>query len=319
MSSVGTARSPVRRDVPSTGGKRILVKQVDAFTETPLAGNPAGVVVDASGLSDHQMQMIAHELAAPETAFILPTSRRGANLRIRWFSPATEVPLCGHATIAAFHALAEEKMHGMSTPGNYSFVLETLSGNLPLTVEKRKEGAFVFFGLNVPVFVRAGQYKMDIMRLLGISLQDLENRLPIVADKYLYVPVRRLHSLHSIKPNMFALSRFLTGKNLGGLCVFTLETVEKTSAVHSRFFAPNLGVDEDVVTGSANGPLGVYLFQQGYLKHTGKVVTLTGEQGDVLGRKGRVTVELTLQGNEVQSVRIGGRAVTVMTAGMLIG
>ena len=263
--------------------------------------------------------MIAHEVAAPETAFVLPPTHKGADVRIRWFSPTTEVPLCGHATIGAFHALAEEGMHGMKDTGSYNFVLETLSGNLPLTVEKRKVGTTIYLGLNVPVFVRAGQYKLDIMRLFGISLEEFENRMPIVSEQYLYVPLRRLHTLLSLKPNMFALSQFLGNRNLNGLCVFTLETVEKSSAVHSRFFAPNLGIDEDPVTGSANGPLGVYLFQQGYLQQGGETISIVGEQGDVLGRKGRVTIELAVRNGSVSSVRIGGRAVTVLSGDMLIG
>jgi phenazine biosynthesis protein PhzF family len=86
--------------------KTYRIKIVDAFTKKPFAGNPAGVVLDAGGLTDAQMQLIAREVNCPETAFILPATERDANLRIRWFSPMSEVPLCGHATIASFHALA---------------------------------------------------------------------------------------------------------------------------------------------------------------------------------------------------------------------
>ena len=86
---------------------KIIIKQVDAFTETPLTGNPAGVVVGAEGLSERQMQMIAREMSVPETAFILPPTVPGAHLRIRWFTPMVEVPLCGHATVASGHALQE--------------------------------------------------------------------------------------------------------------------------------------------------------------------------------------------------------------------
>ncbi len=73
--------------------KRISIKQVDAFTDTPLNGNPAGVVLNAQGLNDYQMQAIAREMAAPETAFVLPPTTPNADLRIRWFSAEAEVPL----------------------------------------------------------------------------------------------------------------------------------------------------------------------------------------------------------------------------------
>jgi trans-2,3-dihydro-3-hydroxyanthranilate isomerase len=297
---------------------KIAVKQVDAFTETPLTGNPAGVVPDADGLSDQQMQTIAREMSVPETAFVLSPSIPGADLRIRWFTPQMEVPLCGHATIASFHALAEDGLHGMKNIGKFSFNLETKSGILPVSVEKSRICTDVFFGLLVPEFIRAGQYKLDIMRILNISMEEFENRMPIVVANYLYVPIRRLHTIFAMKPNMFAMSQFLSNRNLSGLCVFTTETVDRGSAVHSRFFAPSLGINEDPVTGSANGPLGVYLFERGEVQATGDSVMLIGEQGDAIGRKGRVKIRLGVQGSRVTSVQIGGRAVTIIDAEILL-
>jgi trans-2,3-dihydro-3-hydroxyanthranilate isomerase len=297
---------------------KISVKQVDAFTETPLTGNPAGVVLKADGLTERQMQMVAREMSVPETAFILSPSTPGADLRIRWFTPTTEVPLCGHATVASFHALAEDNMCGMENPGSFSFKLETKSGILPVEVTKTRDETDVLFGLTLPEFTRAGQYKLDIMRILNITLEEFENRMPIVVANYLYVPIRRLHTIFSMKPNFFAMSQFLSNRNLSGLCVFTTETVDKGSHVHSRFFAPTVGINEDPVTGSANGPLGAYLFERGEVAPVGNVVTIIGEQGDVIGRKGRVTIRLTVQGTQVAAVHIGGRAVTVVEGEMLI-
>ncbi len=297
---------------------KISVKQVDAFTETPLTGNPAGVVVQADGLSEVRMQTIAREMAVPETAFILPPENPAANLRIRWFSPTTEVPLCGHATVAGFHALAEAGLQGMKEHGSYRFQVETRAGILPVSVEKGPEGIDVLFGLTIPEFTRAGQFKLDVMRILNISLEEFENRMPIVVANYLYVPIRRLHTIFSMKPNFFAMSQFLSNRNLGGLCAFTTETVDRASAVHSRFFAPTLGINEDPVTGSANGPLGLYLFERGEVQPEGDTVTMIGEQGDAIGRKGRVKIRLTLNGTQVSSLEIGGRAVTVLNTEMLI-
>ena len=300
------------------GFMKIAIKQVDAFTISPLTGNPAGVVLNAEGLTDQQMQMIAREMSLPETAFILSPAHPTADLQIRWFTPSVEVPLCGHATIAGFHALAEDGLHGMRGPGTYRFNLETKSGILPVSVEKGGDGNEVFFGLPVPEFIRAGQYKLDLMRILNISLEEFENRMPIVVANYLYVPIRRLHTIFALRPNFFAMSQFLSNRNLAGLCVFTTETVDKGSSVHSRFFAPTLGINEDPVTGSANGPLGVFLFERGEVQAVQDAVTLIGEQGDSIGRKGRVTIRLRVRGPEVTSVEIGGRAVTVFSGEMSI-
>jgi PhzF family phenazine biosynthesis protein len=300
------------------GFMKVRIKQVDAFTDTPLSGNSAGVVLDADGLTPDQMQRIAREMAVAETAFVVSPSVSSADLRIRWFTPAIEVPLCGHATVAAFHALAEESMHGMAGEGSFRFSVETASGVLPVTVEKGPGGISIRFGLPVPEFLRAGQHKLDVMRILNISLEEFENRLPIVMEKYLYVPVRRLHTLFDLKPNFFAMSQFLTNRKLLGLCVFTTETVDRSSAVHSRFFAPSAGIEEDPVTGSANGPLGVYLFERGLVGADSETVAIVGEQGDAIGRKGRVLIELKVQGDRVLSVQIGGRAVTVLEGELLV-
>src|SRR5262245_958334 len=251
------SRGELVHPLPSAAGemsmkRKIPIKQVDAFTEVALTGNPAGIITDGSGLTDEQMQTIAREMSVSETAFILPPTSQNADLRIRWFTPSSEVPLCGHATIAAFHALAEEKMHGMKSSGTYNFRVETKSGVLPVSVTKGHHGIDVMFGLSVPKFVRAGQYKLDVMRILNINLEEMETRKPIVSTDYLYVPIRRLHTIFSMKPNFFSMSQFLSNRNLTGICVFTTETMERTSGVHSRFFAPVVGINEDPVTGSAN-------------------------------------------------------------------
>jgi len=290
----------------------VVIHQVDAFTTAPLTGNPAGVVADADGLTETQMQQIAREMFVSETAFILPSSRSGADLQIRWFTPETEVPLCGHATIAGFHVLAEEGLRGMKAPGEYLFQVETESGILPVTVRKQADGNEVLLGLTPPSFTRAGQHKLDAMRILNINLDQIENRMPIVKTDYLFVPVRRLHTLYAMKPNLSAMNQFLTNRNLTGLCVFTTETVERTSHVHSRFFAPPVGINEDPVTGSANGPLGAYLVEFRKTKLNGDQQLFIGEQGDIMGRKGRVTIEVTHKDRKVRSLRIGGRAVTVL-------
>lgn len=289
---------------------KIAVKQVDAYTETPLTGNPAGVVSDAAGLTDQQMEAIAREIAVPATAFILPPSAAAAHVQIRWYTPHGELPFCDHGTIASFHALAEEGMLGMERAGIYHFDTETKSGIVPVRVEKRSDTTECYFGLPIPEFIRAGQFKLDAMRILNIALEDFENRMPIVVAGNLFVPIRRLHTIFSMKPNFFALSQFLENKNLTGLCAFTLETVERTSGVHSRYFAPSTGANEDPVTGASNGPLAVYLFERGELQAVDGVVSLIGEQGDVIGRKGRVAIKLAVKGTEVVSLEVGGRAVT---------
>ncbi len=297
---------------------RIKIKQVDAFTLTPYTGNPAGVVVDADRLSDVQMQSIAREMSLSETAFILSSSKPGADLRVRWFTPTNEVPLCGHATIAGFHALAEEGKFGMKGEGKFSFNLETASGVLPVEVVKTQGSIAIMLGLAIPVFEKASPLKIDLLRVLNITISEFDTDIPILKHDYLYVPVKRLHTLFTMKPNFLSIANFLTSRKLQGLCVYTLETIERESTVHSRFFAPNQGINEDPVTGSAHGPLGVLLFENGVLKAADGSCVFQGEQGDAMGRRGRVRVELVVAEGKPASVRIGGNAVTVLEGEMLL-
>jgi PhzF family phenazine biosynthesis protein len=298
--------------------KKIRIKQVDAFTTQPHTGNPAGVVVDADSLSEAHMQSIAREMSLSETAFVLSSGKPGADLRLRWFTPMNEVPLCGHATVAAFHVLAEEGKFGMTREGRYTFQLETASGVLPVTVEKEKAGTTVRLGMKIAAFEKAAHLKIDLLRVLNITMTEFETELPLARHDYLYVPVKRLHTLFTMKPNFLAISNFLSTRNLQGMCVFTLETIERESSVHSRFFAPHQGINEDPVTGSAHGPLAVLLHENGALRADGDRIEFQGEQGDAMGRRGRVAVELLMEDGKPASVTVGGGAVTVLDGEMLL-
>lgn len=300
--------------------REIQIRQVDAFTTVPFAGNYAGVVPDAAGLTETDMVNIAREMNVSETAFILPAGAAGADLRIRWFTPGEEVPLCGHATVASFHLLAEEGRWGMAQAGRYVFKLETLSGILNVAVDKTADGSTVEFELPVPQFRTLADQPHDILNSLGLQRESVEPSLPVVAEHYLYLPLRSLADMRRIQPSYSELARACEIHRVLGVSVFTLETIEATSAVHSRFFAPGLGVNEDPVTGSANGPLGVYLAAVAIPKgrRVASVRTpdgrteFVGEQGDEVGRPGRVRIRVQHEGPTVRRVWIAGQAVTVL-------
>jgi PhzF family phenazine biosynthesis protein len=292
--------------------KSMAIKHIDAFTLKPFSGNPAAVVLSAEGLSAEQMQRVASEMNLSETAFVLPSSTKQADLRIRWFTPTNEVVLCGHATIASFHALAEEGMHGMKKNGSYAFRLETASGILSVSVTKDSGGATVKFALPMTQLVKAYNLKTDFFAALGIDDNDFDKRLPCVVDINGYLPVRRLSVLFDMRPNFGLIKKVLRHKKLLGVCVFSTETVERTSTFHSRFFAPNDGINEDPVTGSTNGPLGVYMVEQGLVGKSDGLIEMVGEQGDVIGRPGRVKVEVQVDRGKPKSVAIVGNAVTVL-------
>ncbi|MBI3585797.1 MAG: PhzF family phenazine biosynthesis protein [Ignavibacteriales bacterium] len=299
--------------------KTYHLKHMNAFTNEPFSGNPAGVVLDAKGLSEKTMQAIARDMSLPETAFVLPPTTKSADIQIRWFTPTVEVPLCGHATIATFQALAEEGLHGMKHAGKYKFRLQTKSGVLNITVEKSYSGVVVEFQLPVPRF-HVKKIPSSLLKALGIRSSDVESRLPFVSHSYLYLPVKKFSTLKSLQPDFTKLKAVNESTRTLAVCVLSLETIEQSSAVHSRFFGPAVGINEDPVTGSANGPLGVYLYHYAIpaeypipslLLPDGRIEFL-GEQGDVIGRRGRVKIRLRVSGRAVKDVAIAGEAVTLM-------
>jgi PhzF family phenazine biosynthesis protein len=300
--------------------KSYKIKHVDAFTTEPFTGNPAGVVLDARGLNEKAMQNIAREMNLSETAFVLPSTLKSADIQIRWFTPAAEVPLCGHATIASFHALAESGMYGMKRPGTYHFRLQTRSGILGIMVEKKYSGTMIEFQLPIPEFRVHKKIPAALLKALGLRPSDVQKNLPYVSESYLYLPVRKLAAIKSLRPDLGLLDSFTRASKTLGISVFCLETIEQSSAVHSRFFAPAVGIVEDPVTGSANGPLGVYLYQYAihrdfpipsFLLPDGRMEFIA-EQGDDIGRRGRVKVRLRVTGHGVRQVSIAGEAVTIM-------
>jgi PhzF family phenazine biosynthesis protein len=147
-----------------------------------------------------------------------------------------------------------------------------------------------------------------------LAVEDQDASLPVVLtpDKDLVIPCRRLAALRGLRPAMQALGDHGRAHGLRGICVTTRETVERGSTLHSRFFAPHVGIPEDPVTGSVHASLGVYAFAIGALPRSDGIHRFVAEQGDSLGRPGRLTVEITVAQGHPTRVRVGGQAVTVL-------
>jgi len=288
---------------------------VDAFTDRPFAGNPAAVVLEPGTLADDAMQAIAREMNLSETAFLLPPARGDADLRIRWFTPASEVDLCGHATVATFHAAVEA---GRLEPGAYR--LECRSGVLPIVVRRDAEGVIlVTMGLPVPE-LRALERGTELLAALRLDRPRLAQGLPLmIAGDLWVVPIVDLATLHAVTPDFNALKDLVIAGRHGNAILIATQTVDPGSTVHVRMFAPAFGVNEDPVTGMAQAPIAAYLAVNGLLPGGDGVTAYTAEQGDVLSRPGRIRTEVTRAAGAVSAIRITGRAVTVLRATMRIG
>jgi trans-2,3-dihydro-3-hydroxyanthranilate isomerase len=293
--------------------KKIKIFQIDAFTKKPYLGNAAGVAF-GDNLSTKQMQKIANEMNLSETAFLTKlTSTSGrskkADYKLRWFTPVTEVDLCGHATIASLHFLNENKLLKKNAAINF----ETKCGIL-----KCFNKSDLYF-MQIPVFKMKFYQakKKKLLNVLGIKGSELGSLKPfvLVENGYLFVHVKKLSTLKNLKPDFEKLKSFVKNK-ISGFTVFTLETFDRNSFVHSRFYAPAFGINEDPVTGSSNGPLLLVLHKLGLINLYEKETTeLTFEQGDFIGRNGIVKVQYNRKSNELY---IAGNAATVLKGELTI-
>jgi trans-2,3-dihydro-3-hydroxyanthranilate isomerase len=305
--------------------RELEIRTVDAFTDRPFGGNAAGVVTrGGENLDDARMQALAREMNLSETAFLLPATRADADLRIRWFTPGTEVPLCGHATIAAFHAAAEEGSWGLDRDGTHVRRLECLSGVLRVTVEKESgRPPRVTMALPDPV-IEPWEDTAPACEALRLARPDLASGLPAArCGFYLLLPLSGLDAMRAVAPDLRAIAALTLLHGGDGLILVSLETIDPESAVHVRMFAPAAAVDEDPVTGSAQSPVAGWLALTGffsgregrYRRVSSARVAYTAEQGDLMGRPGRIEVGLDVGDADPAAARditISGRAVTMV-------
>jgi len=288
----------------------LTIRIVDAFTRRPFGGNAAGVVLDPEGLADAQMQAIAREMNLSETAFLLPPDDPQADVRVRWFTPTVEVDLCGHATVATFHAAMAG---GRLEPGAYR--MQCRSGILPVDAGRDAKGSRVTLGLPVPEVIPMEGESAQILDALGLAAGDVDPELPMMsAGPWAIVPVVDRRGLNALSPDFGALRRLAGKGGAGNTIVLTRDTVEPGAAVHLRMFAPWYGIDEDPVTGSAQGPVAAYLASSDLLTRNDGADTAryVAEQGDGIGRPGRIETVVRFRGAQVRSITITGRAVTVL-------
>ncbi len=261
----------------------VVCLQVDAFTDRPFRGNPAAVCLLEEGRDSEWMQAVAAEMNLSETAFVWPV---GDGFDLRWFTPAVEVDLCGHATLAAAHALWSEGL----VPGDGRISFQTRSGLL--TAARRSDLIELDFPATVasPANLQADQIA-DLGNALGVE-PDYVGRS--VFD--LLVVVGAEDVLRGLRPDFPRLRELA----VRGIAVTSRSGDPRFDFV-SRFFAPGVGIDEDPVTGSAHCCLGPYWCEQ--LGKTEMKAFQASQRGGV--------VNVRVAG---ERVLLGGHAVTVFRA-----
>lgn len=276
---------------------------VDAFTDDSCAGNAAGVVPDAGGLTDDQMQAIAAELGASETAFLRPSD--AADRRLRYFTPTTEVDLCGHATIASHAHLYDD---GALAAGEHT--LETNVGVLDIEVA---EDGTVWMAQNPPTVREVELSYERVAEATGTeaaALRGASDDIPLaVADTglpFLIVPITYLSDLGDADPDFDAVEALADDVGAAGVYMFSFDALDRASTAHGRAWVPGVGVDEDPVTGTASGAAGAYLARFGAFDGDAPA-EMVFEQGHFVDRPGRVRVRVA-----DDAPMVGGRGVSTL-------
>jgi trans-2,3-dihydro-3-hydroxyanthranilate isomerase len=292
------------------------IRLVDAFTEHPFGGNPAGVVLEAAGLSDEMMQKIAREVNVSETAFVRPDPSGEAEFEVRFFTPHTEVDLCGHATVATFWTLAAEGViERRARTTIYS--QRTRAGILPVEIHYLGDAlSHIMMEQAAPQFRETSIDPGRMAEILGIKPEEIDRtHLPIelafTGIWCLKVPVKHRKALEAIRLDRHALVDLGFSLEFETCCVFCLDPVRDDAKVHQRVFCPQVGVDEDPATGTASGSLGAYLAKHAVIEPGEDGCSFVIEQGCEMGRPGHIQVEVFREHGQL-SVLVGGSAVEVL-------
>jgi len=295
---------------------KTTIYQVDAFTTEKFSGNPAGIILDARGLSDSQMQAIARELNNTESAFLFPAEGPDHDLVVRFFTPTTEIPMCGHNTIALHFARAVE---GLAKPGRQR--QKTKAGIIPVDIVAQGDSFRVVMTHNAPTFDAPLTDNGELLTALGVAASDLSaSPVQIVStgNRKMMLGLKTRAALNAVKPDLAALKNMASKYNCTGYYLFTLETNDPAISAHGRMFAPQLGIDEDPVTGMAIGPFAAYLVENGLLPATESSLEFKVRQGEAMGRPGVAHVRVPLENGKPGRVEVGGEAVIVFRASVEI-
>jgi trans-2,3-dihydro-3-hydroxyanthranilate isomerase len=274
--------------------RRFRYVVADVFTDEPLTGNALAVFTDARDLSEADMQALARETNLSESVFVLPATTDEADVRIRIFTPAVELPFAGHPTLGTAFVLG----------GPLSKIvlrIETASGIVPVTLER--DGAEIVFGRMEQPIPRweAVADPAPILAALGVERSGLPVERYELGPGHVYVELESPDAVARLAPDLGALA---AATNDGVNCFAQVEGSRWTT----RMFAPNHGVAEDPATGSAAGPLALHLARHGRTAF-GEQIELA--QGAEIGRPSRLYASAHGDADGVDRVEVGGAAVVV--------
>lgn len=289
------------------GISRYRYLHYDVFTDRRFGGNQLAVFPEAAGLSTHTMQQVAREIGFAETTFVTAAERPDTDVRMRIFTPGTEMPMAGHPVVGSTFALARD---GAIAAGRAEWVFGLNIGPTPVSMEwTGSQIDFAWMTQRNPEFGQTFDDPARVAAALGVHEDDIRaTGLPVqqvsCGMPFVFVPVATRAAVDRAVPDM----RLLDFEAY----IFTTDRTgaSDSATTYSRMFAPMLGVNEDPATGGASGPLGSYLVRYALVSpEQGR--SILNLQGVKLGRPSWIHVSIESSGPDISRVRVGGTSVFV--------
>ena len=284
--------------------------QVDAFTDRPLGGNPCAILFDTADLDEATMLAIAKEMNLSETSFVRQSAV--ADVGARYFTPAVEIPLAGHPTIATIFSLVETGR--LTLTGDYTtLTLELTAGVIPIEIyAEQGQVRRIVMSQNKPQFLD-NHDPAEVLPVFGLTEADLLPNLPIqtvsTGTPQMMIPLRDQAALRRAVMNIPAFLALRAKSDFfGGPHLFCLSGATEAGHTFARHLDAPPDLLEDPFTGSATGGMAAYLWRYGLLNRP----TFIAEQGHWLGRPGQATVEVIGPPDNIETVKVGGQAATIM-------
>ena len=293
----------------------LAYQRYDVFTDQPFGGNQLAVFINPGELTTETMQAIAREFNLAEITFVTPAEKPENHYRVRIFTPTTEMPTAGHPTIGTAYALLRE---GLVQPGVVRF--EENIGVVPVTISQTGNFTLISMQQVNPTFGAVIEDRAAAAGLLGLTADDLMEDKPVqvvaTGVPFLFIPVKTLSAIGRIRVRADRWEDLQAPGAPFGMFAFSMETELPGSTVHSRMFAPELGIVEDPATGIASGALGSYLVKYGLVTPRDGVASIVSEQGVEMKRPSIIQIRIETAGDQIVDVDVGGTAV-YMGSGML--
>ena len=289
--------------------------QIDAFSDRPLEGNPCAVILDADSLSDQTMQSIALEMNLSETAFVRSSSV--ADFGARYFTPGEEIPLAGHPTIATTWALVETGLLKLKA-GCTSFQLELKVGPIRVDVFS-EEGKVqqIVMSQKKPQFLKVYE-PAEVVAAFGLRSEDILPGFPIqtvsTGTPQLMIPLRNQDALRAARMDVSLYQALRSKSDFFSPHLFCLQGLTEHGQTSARHMGVPPDTTEDPFTGSATGGMAAYIWHYGLIEKP----VFVAEQGHWMKRPGRANVEVVGPRDNIETVRVGGKAVTVLKGELVL-